>query len=104
MADYITTAEGDVYAAAHLDGAAWQHSTAARKAAAIGQATRELDAERFQGQKYVVTQERAFPRLVDGTAQQYPGSVGATIAGIVWDWDSGNNVAIVPPDVKRACF
>lgn len=76
-------------------------------------------AMRYQGRKYpsadgVTEQVREFPRVAYSSGLT-PGSVSATAGGIlggvvgggggqVWDWDSENNVAVVPQNVKLACL
>ncbi|MFA5407796.1 MAG: hypothetical protein WC343_03390 [Bacilli bacterium] len=60
------------------------------------EATRRIDALPLRGTKYdndivagVPDQPLAFPRIIDGTA---------------CDWNSSTSLAIVPPDIKRACM
>jgi len=60
------------------------------------EATRHIDQLPLRGTKYdndivagVPDQPLAFPRIIDGTA---------------CDWNSSTSLAIVPPDIKRACM
>lgn len=103
---YCTLDQANAIAAALPGLARWQAATDDEKTAALLMASLDLDnAGPWQGCKYdlATPQALAFPRV------PYPDyAVGcnqvATIAvGAVWDWDSDNNVAIVPLDVQRAC-
>lgn len=80
------------------------------RTAALAQASDEIDrGNRWQGRKYDPTQPHEFPRVpypqfaVDNY-WCYPGQVDLVGEyGIeIWDWDSTNNVAVVPQFVLKA--
>ena len=96
---YITVEEADAYAAAELDASAWDALSAAQKAAALCQATDEIDAVRWQGRVYDEDQERAFPRI----AGELPSDdADGALATAIWDYDDDAGEAVVPEAVKRA--
>lgn len=96
---YISLAEADDYALRIVDTSVWSAATEAQKGAALVQATDDLDNVAWQGRKYDSTQDRAFPRIHG----ELPADGGLT-SGSTWDWDEDANEAVVPDNVKQACF
>jgi hypothetical protein len=110
MESYLTTDDARVLAAT-LPG---MTTLLAQTDDALGMlllaASIDLDASmRFQGAKYDPTQEREFPRLPGGPSRRSDCNLSYGLdspppaAPLVWDWDSVNNVAVVPDLVKIAC-
>lgn len=100
---YITLAECDAYALRVADITAWTGASESQRSAAVNQATDQIDALRLAGEKYDEDQVRQFPRFAPDDIAMWP--AGKTIrSGQVWDYDDDAAVAIVPADVKLACF
>jgi hypothetical protein len=106
MAAYLTVDDADGLAAT-LPAAlvsAYAAATEEQKAAALEQATLDVDAGGpYQGRRYAAAQTLEFPRV------PYPGSIdptrqagGQSCYGDVWDWDSDAQAAVVPRNVKVA--
>ena len=92
-ASYLTVSEANDMAAALPDLAAWAGATAAQRAAALNQASADVDAAMpYQGRVFDPGQVRQFPRAVPDE----PAPGGA------WDWAAAANAAVVPRDVKLA--
>jgi len=96
---YITVDEADAYAAGELDSAVWDALTDGQKAAALRQATAEIDAVAWQGDRCDPDQDRAFPRY----AGVLPGDNGRR-ARFAWDFDEDASEAVVPEAVKEATY
>jgi hypothetical protein len=110
-----------------LDVSAWTSATAGQKAAALLEASDQVDSQRFGGQKIAYDQAREFPRIyVDASrpgsrvnmlsdaedpagayvrdyGRQILGMTGGYWDGEVWDW-SAANAPCVPDRVKMAVF
>jgi len=100
---YITVTEAtDEYAVRVADAAAWAAASAAQQAAALLQASDEIDTLRFAGEPYDADQDRAFPRIVYDPPSQWPEGK-ATRSYTVWDLDDDDE-AIVPLAVEFAVF
>lgn len=64
-------------------------------------------AMKYQGSKYLSTQEREFPRVPYPESfvevhRQYANATLNLMGGEVWDWDATTNAAVVPAAVKLA--
>ena len=105
MTSYLTYAAADAIAATIPALVAYAAATNANKAMALMQASLDVDlAMRYQGRKYLDTQEHQFPRIHGDPASQSPWSGCGLPAGgaEIWDWDPVTNTAIVPPHVNLA--
>jgi hypothetical protein len=60
---YLTTTEAGIYFAGRLDKGAWTDASDADKAAALVQATTDIDKLEYLGTKFELQQEHEFPRL-----------------------------------------
>lgn len=103
---YCTVEEADAIADALPGLASYKAASDDAKLAALVLATLDLDNNGpWQGAKYdlLTPQALAFPRVPYPTYAVGLNRIGTISAGEVWDWDSDNNVAIVPADVKKAC-
>lgn len=114
---YLTLAEALALATSLLGVTAWTAAGAVAQNAALAAATFDLDnAQHYQGRKYDLAQVLEFPRVAYesgrgiGPGFGWPTGAGTSGSGcglvgaVVWDWDSVNNVAIVPQRVKVACL
>lgn len=101
---YLTDAEAEEIAARLADASAWSSSTAEARAAALIQASDEIDTLRFAGRKYDPDQARQFPRLIERDPATWPASTRAgSVNADVWDVDDDGS-AVVPDLVKVAAF
>lgn len=88
--------------------ASYRAATSAVRAQALQSAADAIDAQPFQGRRYDLTsaQTREFPRVARGSVNIWPqlGTYNAAYmsGSEIWEWDSTNNVAIVPSKVKLA--
>lgn len=97
---YIAVEDADELAARVVDSAAWTHASAERRAAALIQASDEIDSLRYAGRKYAADQARQFPRFCPDDPGEWP--AGKRIeSGQTWDLDEDGS-AIVPPAVEMA--
>ncbi|HEX8915989.1 MAG TPA: DnaT-like ssDNA-binding protein [Humisphaera sp.] len=97
---YLDVAGGDDLAAALPDLTAYRSADAGEKAAALLQASDDVDAAMpYQGRRFDPRQPREFPRWVDAGAA---GGIASAGPETVWAWDAGAAVAVVPADVRRA--
>lgn len=117
MASYITQPDADTLAATLPGLASYKAATIALKAAALLQASDDIDqAMRYQGCKYGpivgAVQDREFPRVTDSAAltqngfpspQSWP-NLAAMGNNWVWDWNATTNTAMVPAKVQLACL
>ena len=104
MTSYLTYAAADAIAATIPALVAYAAATNANKALALIQASLDVDlAMRYQGRKYLDTQEHQFPRIHGDPAVQssYPYDLPAG-GSEIWDWDSATSTAIVPAYVNLA--
>lgn len=100
---YLTAAECDVFALRVADITAWSNATTAERARAVNQATDQIDSLRLAGQKYDAGQARQFPRFAPHDIAQWP--PGKTRpSGDIWDYDEYDGLAVVPTEVRLACF
>jgi len=78
----------------------------ADKLAALVLASAEIDAaDRWQGRKYEATQLLEFPRVATSRAMPLLGIMTPTAylsPDEIWDWDSDEQAAVVPPAVEMA--
>lgn len=74
---YLTVAEADDYFASRLNSTAWTGAATATKEAALVQAARRIDQEKFSGIKSVAAQSMLFPRgpLFDAEGRQLSNTV-----------------------------
>lgn len=105
-------AAANLLANARAGLASWKAANAADQAAAAQVASERIDALRWQGRKYDLSQALAFPRV----AYETSGSVVTWGTGllvgnefpqsgtVIWDWDATNLVAFVPQRVLLACL
>lgn len=103
---YCTLDQANAIADALPGLARFRAATDDQKTAALLMATMDVDnAGPWQGCKYdlATPQSLAFPRIPYPQYAVGANQIAVVTAGAVWDWDSDNNVAIVPLDVQRAC-
>ena len=104
MTSYLTYAAADAIAATVLDVTAYTAASSGDKTKALLMASLDVDrAMKYQGRKYLNTQEHQFPRVHGDPAVQssYPYDLPAG-GSEIWDWDPVTNTAIVPPYVNLA--
>jgi hypothetical protein len=117
---YLTVADAaDLAAAAPaaLVAAYLALATDDAKAAALAQASADVDQLRFQGRRYDPAQLLEFPRVPYPSGDslvtdwRFAGRAGGAVvaggrtgdaAGEVWDWDAAANAPVVPRAVKLA--
>ena len=95
---YVSVADATAWLTAHLvSTAAWTASTADQKAAALVEASDNIDALPLKGCKYAddINQARAFPRI--------PDRAGQTIGTDETNFQSELDYSTVPQEVKDAC-
>lgn len=88
MAAYVTVDEAKTYFAGRLNTAPFMASPPEQQAAALEQATRDLDRLRWRGQKADPNQPNAWPRVFPRTTSDY---------GAIWASE-----AITPQEIKDA--
>jgi hypothetical protein len=94
---YVDVAEADELAAALPELAAYRAASGEAKAAALDQATLDVDAAMpYQGRKLDPDQPREFPRAFGDRGRGLPDPP------FVWDWDPAARVAVVRDAVRRA--
>jgi len=93
---YVTLAEMDIYFVDNDRATNLLALTDQQQTSLLNQATQAIDNTQFRGTKYdtgitagAPDQPRAFPRIIDG---------------VTLDYNSTNQLAIVPQDVKYACM
>jgi len=104
MTSYLTYAAADAIAATVLDVTAYTAASSGDKTKALLMASLDVDrAMKYQGRKYLNTQEHQFPRVHGDPAVQssYPYDLPAG-GSEIWDWDSATSTAIVPAYVNLA--
>lgn len=111
---YLLSAEGLVLAASMLNVSYFLGAASATQSAALAAATADIDtAIRYQGRRVdMVAQLTEFPRVAyeSNTASASYNYVGPLATNMlpggntVWDWDSVNQMAVIPDRVKRACI
>ncbi len=99
---YLTGDEADAFAVRVADAIAWTGASAEAQAAALVQASDEIDTVRFAGAKYDPDQGRQFPRWVEDPPSEWPAGKSA-MSGHIWDLDAEGAV-VVPERVKFAAF
>lgn len=108
---YLASSEADTLAAALPGLSSYKAASDADKSAALALATSDIDrGMRYQGRKFDPTQTLEFPRVAFDAPNRvwnvewidFP-VILPNCGAVVWDWDSDNNVAIVPQNVKLAC-
>lgn len=103
---YLDLPSAQALAAALPPLAAWMAATDDQRVAALVQATSDIDnAMWYQGRPYDPDQDLAFPRVAHESRSRFPaGTWGqdSPVPDVIWDWDSTNNVAVVPPPVLQA--
>lgn len=123
---YVSMVEADDLLARVADITAWTAATEQRRAAALMQASDEIDSQKYDGYKYLYFQVREFPRVniadacdwnnfvremtqgKDGSAlaiflPDYGHRFGYGFGGnIVWEIDRQSGAVIIPPRVKMA--
>ena len=95
---YVDVAEAAAWLAVHVVSlAAWTAATADQKAAALVEASDNIDSLPLKGCKYAddISQARAFPR--------YPDRSGQAIGSDETNFQSEINYSEVPQEVKDAC-
>ena len=95
---YVTTPEATTWLTAHLVSiTAWTAAIAAQKAAALLEASDNIDSLPLKGCKYAddISQARAFPR--------YPDRAGQAIGSDETNFQSETDYSEVPQEVKDAC-
>ena len=101
MTSYLDVGAADDLATTLAGLAAWHAAKPLARAAALTQASSDVDAAMpYQGRPVDEAQARQFPRVA------YESHVGPPYAvlgaDVVWDWDDVANAAVVPRDVKLA--
>ena len=102
---YLGVGPADELAVSLPDLASWNAASAAAKAAALNQASADVDAAMpYQGRPYDPAQPLQFPRVAEDPAPgARPGAPDGTVPGaVVWDWDAATNAPVVPREVKLA--
>lgn len=109
---YLQPDDATALAAGVVDGSVWTAiaDDADLQAAALIQASDEIDTLRFAGSRYddfmsgvPGSQARAFPRYLPDEPAMWPAGKQC-ISGLTWDWDADTNAAVVPAVVKKACL
>jgi hypothetical protein len=102
---YLEVAEAEELAATFPGLGAWTAATAPARAAALNQASADIDsAMPYQGRPLEDQQARQFPRVAyESTSLPRDAASGGAAGGrVVWDWDFAANQAAIPLDVKLA--
>jgi hypothetical protein len=101
---YLDVPEADDLAGVLPGLAAFRAADDAEKAAALDEATKDIDsAMPYQGRKLDTAQLLEFPRLIDEPLRATSNARSTTVdPTLVWDWDDDADAAVVPEDVRRA--